>query len=63
MAVHTVRILANSISHFDRKFVSVLDEGALHLAFVFFDNATARVTAFCRATAVTTVESLFTVCW
>ena len=61
MAVHTMRMLADSFSHFDRKFVSVLDGGTLQLALVFFDSAVASVKAFCKATAVTTIESLFTV--
>jgi hypothetical protein len=61
MAVLTMRLLADSFSHFYRKFVSVLDGGTLQLAFVFFDSAVASVKTFCKATAVTTIESVFAV--
>jgi hypothetical protein len=56
MAVDIMRILADSSGHFDRKFVSVVDEGALYLV-VFFDDAIASVRAICKATCVTAVES------
>jgi hypothetical protein len=61
MAVHTTRILAGSSNHCDRKFVSVMDEGAVRLAFVFFDIAIASVKALCKATAVITFKALFIV--